>query len=140
MSHLPKCECAGPRGLQNRVSGRTGTIIVWINVLCCGVGATVMLSTKSWKWTNTKNISGVYQVYGIFEEWLVRYKHENTIYLSYTRYIPDIWQHNVIYQVYTRYILYIKSIYQVYTKYKNGINLAYDEVIHIPGLYLLKHF
>ena len=45
-----------------------------------------------------------------------------------------------IYQVYTRYIPYIKSIYQVYTRYKNGINLSYDKVIHIPGIYLLKHF
>ena len=64
--------------------------------------------------------------------------------MLYTCHIPGIYliydNKNVIYQVYTRYILYIKSIYQVYTRYKNGINLTYDEVIHIPSIYLLKHF
>ena len=91
---------------------------------------------KSWKWTNNKDISSIYQVYGIFEELLVRYKHKYTIYLSYTRYIPDIWQRDFIERVYTRYILYLKSIYLVYTCYNCGIYLTYDEVIHIPGIYL----
>ena len=54
--------------------------------------------------------------------------------MSYIKYIPGVYHTS---KVYTRYIPYIKSIYQVYTRYKNGINLTYDEVIHIYSWYIL---
>jgi hypothetical protein len=60
------------------------------------------------------------------------------IYLSYTRYIPDILYRKFIHRVYTRYILYLKSIYLVYTLYNIDVNLSYDQVSLRPGIYLLN--
>ena len=64
-------------------------------------------------------------------------KNISDIYLAYTtdickKYIPGI------YLAYTRYMTIQKVIYLVYSHDILNINLAYDHLCHIPGLYLEK--
>ncbi len=41
---------------------------------------------------------------------------------------------------YTRYMTFRDVIYLVYTRYIHGINMVYDDINRIPGIYPLKTF